>query len=522
VKLLNVGGANNTDYSRITGLATGMDTNGLVNQMLMADRLRITSVMQRRQVLEWQQATYVDIIKNLKNFERSFLDIAGPSQTNMMTALTYSGVKAESSESSKVNATALPGAMKGNYSVRIEQLAQGAKASSEGLNSINENGDVDLNTTLNELGISVGTITFEFNDRTFIVQVNENETISQFLNSVRNTRLNDNSTDVLGNHINISFSELTGKINIETKSTGMEQTMKISGHAADRLGISGDFTGRNSVVHIMPPGEGNEVRVERTSNRFTIDNVQYNIVNGRPNDVININIRSDSDNQVQKFKKFVEEYNSLIEGINNRLNERRNLKYKPLSDEQKKDMSEEEIKKWGEQAQKGLIARDPALSTLLMKVRQAFTATVQGAGITLADIGITTSSNWRDGGKLEINEEKLKEALENRGDQVRVLFTQSSDNDNEKGILQRIKDAFNTCIGSDGILIRKAGFENTRWVADNQLSHSIEAKNKSIAALERKMFERQEQYFRMFASLEKNMNRLNSQSSWLYSQMGMM
>jgi len=69
-------------------------------------------------------------------------------------------------------------------------------------------------------------------------------------------------------------------------------------------------------------------------------------------------------------------------------------------------------------------------------------------------------------------------------------------------------------------LIQKAGYKDTRWVSENDLSKRITEKNTVLKDLERKLFAKQEALYRRFAALEKNMNNLNSQSNWLNSQLG--
>lgn len=516
---MNVGSttSNTMDYSRITGLATGLDTDNMVKQMLAGDIMKIDTQKQSKQYLEWQQEAYVDIIKDLKEFQNSYLDILGSKETTMMNSLTYSGFKATSTDENKIIATAYGGAVKGTYNVRIESLATGAKAQSQAL------GSATLDSTLDSIAGLAGTTYGDFkitvNGEVFTINVQATDKISDLTNKIKNATGTDGT--VLGNVVDVSFSELTAKLSITTKATGEGQTLTLANDTSnivDKLGMT-HTDAINAVVHITPPGE-TEVRVEKSSNQFTIDNINYNIIGGQVGDTVSINVSPDATSQVDKFKNFIEKYNSLIEKINNKINEKKNYNFKPLTDDQKSQMSDEEIERWEEQSKKGLLRRDNALTGMLASIRQAFYDTVEGAGISITDIGISTTTNFRDGGKLQIDESKLKEALETRGDQVQKLFTQSGETYAQKGIFQKIKDILDENIGSDGSLIKKAGYENTRWSYNNDLSKSIEDKNTFIKNLEKNMYNKQERYYKMFARLETAMNQLNSQSNWLSSQMG--
>jgi flagellar hook-associated protein 2 len=514
---MNIGGStgSGTDYSRITGLATGMDTDAMVKQAVAGEQAKIDSVKQSKQILEWQQEAYVEVIKELKDFQSSFIDILAPAETNMMTSGAYSGVKAVSSNEAILSAVAYGGAAKGNYTVEVVEKALTAIKQSSVFSGAAQS------TALNTLnGLATGdNIKITVNGKVFDISIDETKTISELVSTIKNTK--DTSGKDLGNYINVSFSELTGKLTLETKDTGSIQKLTIEGTASDKLGITtAEITGQDAEVRITAPGESTHTTVTRPSNKFTVDNVAYDLSGAQNGDTATLSIKADAGTQVDKFKKFVAKYNALVEKLNTKITEKKNYSYKPLTDAQKESMKDEEIKRWEEQAKKGLLSRESNLSNLLLQVRQTFYTTVEGAGVSLSDIGITTTSNYKDGGKLQINETKLKDALENRGDLVQKLFTQSSSNVSEKGILQRVKDTFNSYIGSDGLLIKKAGYVNSRWAENNQLSKSIEDRNKSIREMQNRLYDKQERYYKMFAALEKNMNNLNSQSNWLYSQLG--
>ncbi|MBW9234462.1 flagellar filament capping protein FliD, partial [Leptospira santarosai] len=103
--------------------------------------------------------------------------------------------------------------------------------------------------------------------------------------------------------------------------------------------------------------------------------------------------------------------------------------FKPLSDEQRREMSEKEVELWEEKARSGLLRNDPILKSALQDLRRAFMDPVGGIASgninLLSQIGISTGT-WNEGGKLNINEDKLKEALTNKPDEVMELFTKKT------------------------------------------------------------------------------------------------
>lgn len=610
-------GSSGTDYSRITGLATGMDIDGMVKGMLARDRARMDKVGQDRQYLQWQQEAYVDIIKDLKDFNNYF-DIL--KSDNMIGSSNYTGTKVVSSKENVLNATTLPGAVKGLYEVKVANLAESAKSqgSFSPLNSgkitntngadwqnktitfsvdgkeikitldnmvnpdgsaaattldgivqkiqekINttelkdkltlsaENGTIHFqgagsqdivlkdttlknlaalkdksitsfnrNSKLSDLGITAGNFKVTVKGTEFTVNIDNTKSIDDIVTDIKNTQLP--SGESLGNFINVSFSDLTKKLTIESKYTGSKEALTITSgtsNFADKTGLTGEFTGINAKVSIKAPGETAFVEVEKESNNFNIDGMSYNLIKPTGAESIELTVTSDATASVDKFKKFIEKYNALVEKINTKVSEKKEYKFKPLTEEQRKSMKEDEIKSWEEKAKQGMLKRDGDLSQILSDLRSSVYNAVEGSGITMTELGITTTSKYMDGGKLEIDETKLKAALENKGDLVQKLFTKTGDKYESQGVFTRFKKIINDNIGFDGILIKKAGSKDTRWVSENDLSKRITEKNTVLKDLERKFFAKQEALYRRFATLEKNMNSLNSQSNWLNSQMG--
>jgi flagellar hook-associated protein 2 len=620
---LNISSTSNsnssTNYGRLTGLATGLDTDGLVKQALAGDQTKIDSVKQDLQYTQWQQEAYVGFITDLKSFG-DYFDILKPD--NLMLSGAYTGTTASSTLSSGVaadnylTATTLPGAINGTYQVQINSLAEGAKTQGgitglgfipptdksiltgdivlniagvaspktitlnnytkdESIDSIvqkiqdsinadddlktnvkaiNDNGKIVIssisgNTTklasttvsqlqdstnkqinstfssttkLSDLGIaSPGDFTIKIGTLSpFTVKVSAGDSINDLVNSLKTAT---NGTNSLMDYANISFSSLTNKLTIETKDTGTSNTMVIdSTSTTNILGIAGSYTGKDASLAIKAPGESNFVQVTKSTNTFSLDNIKYNLVSAKPGDNINLTVKSDASAQVDKISKFIDKYNELIDKINTKINEKKSYSYKPLTDAQKASMKDSEITAWEAKAKEGILRRDNYLSGIVSQLRQAVYNTVKGSGINITDIGITTTSNYTDGGKLVVDKDKLKTALEQKGDLVQNLFTkgQVSDMDEDKGIFQRFKTILNNTVGTDGTLIKKAGYTNSRWVTENDLSKSIATKNAKIKDMQAMMTQKQQRLYSMYATLEQNMNNLNSQSTWLSSSLG--
>jgi len=257
-----------------------------------------------------------------------------------------------------------------------------------------------------------------------------------------------------------------------------------------------------------------------------------NIVTG-PDDPIKIEVSKNTTDIISTIKNFIDEYNAIVTHINDLLNSKRNRDYPPLTDDEKKAMKDEEIKLYEEKAKSGIMANDTALRKVLSDMRTAIYQKVEGVGITMTDIGITTTANYKDGGLLVIDEEKLKTALDNRYEDVVSLFTKSSsipasekDSDklskrySESGIAQRLNDIINstagtTVTGDKGYLVKQAGIVNDRTQFDNPMTRQLEEYDKKIDALLERWYRQENNYYAMFARMETAMAKLQAQQNSL-------
>jgi flagellar hook-associated protein 2 len=165
---------------------------------------------------------------------------------------------------------------------------------------------------------------------------------------------------------------------------------------------------------------------------------------------------------------------------------------------------------------------------------------VEGAGLTLSAIGIKTG-NYMEKGKLLIDEAKLTDALQNRGEEVEKLFAaqsgisyspnltsaQRSQRYKESGLMHRISDILNNYIrttrddnGHKGILLEKAGIIGDISEFKNTLSDKLKQIDSRIGDAIRLLQSKEESYWRKFTAMEKAIQQMNSQSSWLSQQLG--
>ena len=104
---------------RIGGLASGMDIDQIVRDLMKVERLKVDKLEQERQVLEWQQEDYRTINSTLRSFRDNQI-------FKMRLTSTYQTKLAASSNKDAVAVSASASAAEGTHSIKVTQLAQGA------------------------------------------------------------------------------------------------------------------------------------------------------------------------------------------------------------------------------------------------------------------------------------------------------------------------------------------------------------------------------------------------------------
>ena len=156
-------------------------------------------------------------------------------------------------------------------------------------------------------------------------------------------------------------------------------------------------------------GSDEAVEITRGSNSFTIDGLTINVkgkfgydesgdlIVDDPDSVVEIDAQVDADTIVDAVKSMIEEYNSIIELVNKEVKTKPDRDYEPLTTEQKKELSEDEIEAWEKKAKEGLLYADSDIRSLTSDLRFIIDG---GIAQELAEMGITTSSTYSDNGKI--------------------------------------------------------------------------------------------------------------------------
>lgn len=142
---------------RISGMASGIDTDSVVKSMVSNYQTKIDKANQSKQTLQWRQEAYRDIIKQVKGLQDYFDPL---SSKYILSSNSFNTNSVTNSDTSIASVTASSGAKTGTYTVKAKQLAE--QATIEGTP---ENSMIQV-LKLSEWTTSPNKLTFDVNDGT--------------------------------------------------------------------------------------------------------------------------------------------------------------------------------------------------------------------------------------------------------------------------------------------------------------------------------------------------------------------
>lgn len=604
---------------RFSGIASGMDTQSIVDSLMKAQRIPLDKIHQNKQLLEWKRDDYRDMNLLLKELDTFIFD-GVYKQSKMMTK------SVTSSNSDFVTAIASPDSSNVNYKIEDVKLATAARKQSENAISsagnqidstkslwsqkdklannqfdwkseektvsitIPENGGREFRLTnfaveegstlsiggenftvktssegtLAENEVFIDTATgklvlgkdleagqkydvkytshyLEFDVKTYNekgeaqyknFKFDGTTTLDNMFSSINKSDAGVNLFYDTGSDKVVAMRSLTGNFNpagneIEFVNATRDENGKVTSETSHSfftsslsLGDDEVGTGTDATFKI------NGLETSRKTNAFTINGVSFTLKKDSvEGEAATIGIQTDTEGIVKTITDFVNKYNEVIDKINGKITEERYTSYAPLSDEEKSSLSEDEIKKWEEKAKSGMLRRDTILSNALDTLRTNMYTQVTANDVTrtdenynqLAEIGITTTKNYLERGKLEIDAEKLKAAIEDNPDAVYQLFMADGPTSNEQGLARRVRTTISSTIKS----IEDRAGNSFKTAQSYTMGKQLLDYEDQIQRFEDRLATAEQRYWNQFNAMEKAMQELNNQSNTLMSYLGM-
>jgi len=342
----------------------------------------------------------------------------------------------------------------------------------------------------------------------------------------------------------MKYDETSGKLTLSADVTGAGSTLQTSESGSTFLSLFGAVqAGEDAQVKL------DGVALTRSSNTFEVDGITYTLKSKTSE--VTIGISQDVDGVYNLISSFVKDYNALMTTLYAATDANYNSKYPPLTKDQKKEMTETEIKNWEAKAKTGLLENDSLIEDLTRNLRVALFEKVPGVSTTAFKIGLEMSK-WTEnkGRTLEIaNEATLKKAIRDNPEEIMKLFTQQSTTHpgtitvrnlsdkeqkiryNEEGLAYRFYDILQANIstivggGTDdsnhkGLLLKKAGMANDSSNTNNFLTTEIKKYNTLITEEEDRIKDKETKLYEQYSKLDSYIAQMNAQLSSMQSLLG--
>lgn len=302
---------------------------------------------------------------------------------------------------------------------------------------------------------------------------------------------------------------------------------KTSQEYKDALSVVGTTaTGGDGAVRIV--GEDAMIELNGATFTSTTNNFQINGLTITANaetvgdETISITTETDVDGIYDMIVGFFDKYNELIKEMDSLYNAPSAKGYEPLIDEEKEEMTDDEIDKWEKKVKDSLLRRDGTLQGVSDAIKSAFQKSyvIDGKSYSLASFGIKTAGYFSsgdnekslyhiDGNKDDDtssgNTDKLRAAIASNPEAVCSFFNQLA-----QGVYDKLSGKMRGTTLSSAYTVYN----------DKKMKNDYNEYTKTIKKWEERIEAYEEKYRKQFTAMEKALATLNSQSSYFSGMTG--
>ncbi|WP_273321817.1 flagellar filament capping protein FliD [Vallitalea guaymasensis] len=492
---------------QFSGLASGLDTDNIIKELMKAERMKVDKVKKQKTKLEWRKDIWKEMNKKLYSFYTKQV-------YNLRSKGTFMKKTTVSSNDSIISAKANVNAAEGTHTLTVTQLAKASFLTGDKITKDKDNNDIDVeaSTKISEL-LDFGadtekmiSITTQKNGGTPVeITIGKDDTMAQIVYNIKKAVAD----------VNISFDSNFDRVMMSSKNQGEDVKLQVGGDAnlIKALGLEGKVgtDGENSIFTY------NGTELVSDSNEITVNGLTLTL---KAKGDVNITVNQDTQAMYDNVKDFITEYNKILVEINEKLGADRVVGYEPLTQDEKKAMSEDDIKLWEQKIKDSLLRRDDILTSLVDSMRSIVGSSsgVDTSGLDyryLSELGIVTGK-YTEKGILHIDGDeddtlyaaktnKLKEAIEQDPEKVADLLNAIGDK-----LYSKMQEKMKSTEISSAFT----------FFNDKQMDNQIDDYKDRITVLEDKLTSIEERYYRQFTAMEKAIQMMNSQSASLASMLG--
>ncbi|WP_089717076.1 flagellar filament capping protein FliD [Halanaerobium congolense] len=553
---------------QLDGLATGMDTTAVIDQLVQLERRPIYNYQQEISEIEQTKGAWRDVNSRLDKLEDR--------TTDLKLSSTFNSRSASSSDGDVVTASASNDSNEANYSIIVNNVASTQRISGNRLD--------DSTTAIKDL-TGFGSIAAENNIQIngTDITINDSDSLTDISNKINDVEAGV-SASIVDNHLVLESTDTGEKNQIALvddndlfKSLGVLQTGDNDGSlstnlmevqdADTALGLTGSFqidveggtgTGEITVdetttlndiksqidalggdlsasvtdegngyfsLSINSSTAGSDVKLSNTGT----ENILADLAFGNRSYQNELQTAEDANidiNGITGITSSTNTFSEAVEGVTFNISTDAEIDstatisvakdtgkaadaVQAFVDQYNSVMSFLDGKTdYDEETEKGAVLQgDSTAMRLQTRLRSLVSSKIKDTGDfkTLTSVGIEID---RDG-VMSFDKTKFTEALEQSPEEVMSIFNGESETDGFDGMAVRMDSYLDQLMQSNtGLIPRRLDFYDTR----------IESLNDDIEDVERKVEMTRARYVEQFAAMESAISEMNQQMSWMQSQ----
>ncbi len=545
---------------RVSGLVSGLDTDSIVQELVSAYSTKKEKYEKAQTKQEWKMDAWKTMNSKIYGFYTSSL-------SNMRMSTAYSLKTSSVSNSNIATVKASSSAVNGTQKMKVNKLASSAYMTGGVVKLSDDKNDtgnkkVTGSTALSDMGIETGS-KIAVNDTE--IEITDGMTVNQLISKFKDAG------------INASFDETNQRFFVNAKTSGAEGEFTLMANneegfdALQKLGLFAAYTtekdtdGKQTVetaemtkyrkllasgtdeqkklakkiIEEVENGKvssdaarisGQDAEIVLNGATFTSSTGTFSI-NGlsitamqvtAAGEEVSITTSNDTQGMYNKIKEFLGKYNELIKDMDTAYNAAAAKDYEPLTDDEKKDMSDNEIEKWETKIKDSLLRRDSTLGNTSSALKSLMNTSfeINGKTYSLSSFGINTASYFsadtNEKGCLHIdgdaddattsgNEDKLMAAINEDPEVVAEFFQKLSTsvyNDLTKRMASSSVSSIYTIYN------------------DKQMSSEYSDYKDKVSKWQEKLEYYEEFYYKKFSAMEKALSKLQSSTSSLSNLLG--
>lgn len=497
---------------RVTGLASGLDTESIISELVSVNSYKVASLQKDQTKLSWKTDAWKSMNSKVYGFYTSTL-------SDLRFSSSYSTRKTTVSNANVATVKTSGKASNTTQTMRVEKMAKAGYLTGGELD-----GSVKADTKLSEIDPSLAGTSGKIG-----LKIGGGETIE--LEITEETTV-QNIVDQLKEHgLNANFDEKNQRMFISAEDTGEQYDFELEG--LDEVGAKAlkalkinmndadteakKITGQNAVIYL------NEARFENDTNTFDINGLSISVMQETGNEEVTLTTGVDTEGMYNTIKDFLGKYNELMQGMLEAYNADSSKGYDPLTSDEKAAMTENEIDEWEKKIKDSLLRRDETLGSTISAMHEIMNAGIEmkdGSTMYLFDFGINNpgyfnaEQNYRnsfhiDGDKDDKvsskNEDKLMAAINEDPDKVANFFQELTEK-----LYTKLTDLMGSSDYSSAYTLYN----------DKQMKLDYTDYTSKIAQAEKDLNAKMDKYYQKFAAMESAMAQLQNQQNSFTSMLG--